>query len=370
MSIFIVLLFYYGIASIITIKKEYNFNENLAILFALIPAFVLIGFRGIDVGSDTWFYAHGFESIASHNTLLEAIKNSRYEVGFVFINFVCAKIGFSYNMLQILITFFICVSIGIFLKRYSLNVWVSSFVFYTLRYMLGPMNTVRMWIAIAILLFAIPYLQKQQLIRFFIIVLIACLFHSTALIFAVLYPLSKLKITKNKIVILISTALAIGYIGTPFFAWLTQKLNMYSGYLTSVYFVYDNNIAVYFTLAIDLCLLLFIFLEYRKDSENKSQEDAEIDLIPIENIIKIAILLIVAIDIVGLKNTIMNRISTYFGMFWIVGIPSALKRIDYRHNREVVWIVMGMLLSVQFLIVLIFRPGWNSVVPYHFFVNN
>ncbi len=369
MSIFIVILSYYGIASIITIKKEYNFNKNLAILFALIPAFVLIGFRGIDVGSDTWFYVHGFESIASHNTLTEAIQNSRYEVGFVFINFICAKIGFSYNMLQILITFFICVSIGIFLKRYSLNVWVSSFAFYTLRYMLGPMNTVRMWIAIAILLFSIPYLQKQKLIRFFMIVLIACLFHSTALVFAILYPLSKLKITKKKILILISIALAIGYVGTPFFVWLTQRLNMYSGYLTSVYFVYDNNIAVYFTLAIDLCLLLFIFLEYRKDSKNNLQEDAERDLIPIENIIKIAILLIVAIDIVGLKNTIMNRISTYFGMFWIVGIPSALKKINYRYNREIVWIIMGTLLAIQFLVVMIFRPEWNSVVPYHFFIN-
>lgn len=365
MSIFIVVLIYYGFGSILTLKQKSEINKNLTIALALLPMFILVGFRGINVGSDTWFYAHGFENIANQNSVLEAIANSRYETGFVVLNYIFAKIGFSYNMFQVTITFFLCISIGKFFKRYCSNVWVASFVFYTLRYMLGPMNTVRMWIAIAILLFSIPYLQRKRWIQFCIIIVIASLFHSTALIFLVLYPLCKMKITKKKIVLLYAIAITIGVMGTSFFAWLTKSINMYSGYLTSKYFVYDNNVAVFFNLAIDLCLVLFIFREYRKDLEINIERNEKV--IPLDNIIKVALLLIVAIDIVGLRNTIMNRISTYFGMFLVIAIPSAIKKINFRNNREIIWLGMGVLLALQFLVVMIFRPEWNSVVPYYFF---
>lgn len=365
MSIFIVVLIYYGIGSIFTLKQKYEVNKNLKIVLALLPMFILVGFRGINIGSDTWFYAHVFENIGSQDSLLKAIANSRYEIGFVVLNYIFAKVGFTYNMLQVTITFFICFSIGKFFKRYCVNVWIGSYVFYTLRYMLGPMNTVRMWIAIAILLFSIPYLQKQRPIQFFGIVVMASLFHSTALVFLVLYPLCKVRLTKRKIVLLYIIALVIGAMGTSFFAWLTKSINMYSGYLTSKYFVYDNNVAVFLNLAIDLCLVVFIFYEYRKELDEGIEKNTEIN--SLDNIIKVALLLIVAIDIVGLRNTIMNRISAYFGMFLVIAIPSAIKKINFKYNREIIWLGMGGLLALQFLVVMIFRPEWNSVVPYYFF---
>ena len=73
-----------------------------------------------------------------------------------------------------------------FIKRYSSNFLFGVFLYFTLGTFLLSMAAIKQTLAMAVLTLAIPYLEKKQWLRYFLVVFIAMLFHTYAMAFAVL----------------------------------------------------------------------------------------------------------------------------------------------------------------------------------------
>lgn len=332
--------------------------------FMLLPAFVITAFRDVSIGNDTYIYYYGFNKIAQTSTLSRAFEISRYEEGYVTLNYLFSHLGFSYYIMQICITLFIYVSIYNFIVKKSDNIAFSCFIFSALRMMFGPMNTVRMWLAIAILLYTIKYIENKKIIKFIFMIIMASFFHRTAIVFILLYPMCLIKDKLYYKIGIFIIAIIIEMIGINFFLYLTSKIGIYEGYLQSQYFVDINNTAVMLILIIDI-IFLALFEIYKNKYLNIDYGNTK-EKINIYYIAYAAMVLIVALDIIGLGNTIMGRISAYFQVFYLISIPHLIKKINGK-NAFLLQIAIIVFLVLQFYVVMIYRPQWNGVTPYAFF---
>ena len=152
---FSLLIFLYFVISIIEIFES-SISKRFLATIALFPAFFLTAFRDYSVGNDTVMYLFCYEKIAHANSFFEALSFDRMETGYVALSYFFSHIGLSFYQFQFVLALFIYASLYIFLVKYSKNIGISCLIFLTLRYMLGTMNVVRMYTAIAVLLYSIP----------------------------------------------------------------------------------------------------------------------------------------------------------------------------------------------------------------------
>ena len=112
------------------------------------------------------------------------------------------------------------------------------------------MNVIRMYCAIAILIYAIPCVLKRRLGAFLLVVVLASLFHKSSFIFIVLYPLCIRKYNRVEHGFIIFSSIIIAYLGASFFEWLTTSLDLYEGYVNEERFDNMNHTAVFLGLLI------------------------------------------------------------------------------------------------------------------------
>ncbi|MDD4376711.1 MAG: EpsG family protein [Eubacteriales bacterium] len=347
-------------------KKSTRLSKKTTTVLAILPLFFMTAFRHGSMGNDTANYINTFSYIAKFNSLTDAVNGSRMEAGYVALNYICSHLGMHYLGFQIVVTIIIYCAVFYILYRYSENVWFSMLIFLTLRYAIGPMNTVRNWLAIAVLLLSLRYLIENKLFKFFIAVGVASLFHTTAIIFLLIYPFSKLKLSKKRIAIIWSCAVVILIAGMSFFTRITNTLNRYNGYLTSDYFTEGGNIATLLTLALDLFLFMVLWWGYKKQEKiDNLFSDQVIARTDINKLWLYTSVFVVALDIIGLGNTIMSRVSCYFSVFYIVSIPNLIASLTM--NKRLIKFTVIVILVIQFFIIMLLRPQWNGVTPFMFY---
>ncbi|RIW36054.1 EpsG family protein [Bacillus salacetis] len=376
MALYIGLSIFYILVMLLEWMIGKRLNSKLSIIILLLPLFILAGFRATTVGNDTLNYYTTFLSVSQENLFSSTV--SRLEIGYIFLMRIIGNLGLSYLGFQIITTAFIFLSIGRFIYKYSLNPALSVFVFVTSRMFFGTMNISRQYIAIAILLYSIDFLKKREFTKFFIIVFLASLFHSSALVFLILYPIALVKLNKKRIILFIGVGTILSIIFDNVIQLVINLTNKYQGYLDSQYFNFEGNTAIYFQLAI--YFIFFIvgsYTGYWKSDYNNIKEINSNTInkrirksnnkgvtITNEMIWYVAALLTFIIGIVGLNSTIMDRIAMYFSVFYLAYIPSLITKIRSKHIRVIIinGIILGLFLS--FCIVMIYRPNWNTVFPY------
>lgn len=355
MEYYIILFILYFIIGLLEInnkvKPEYS---KIFALVSLFPLFVLTAFRDVSVGNDTIAYFHTYSILSHINSFKDMFLYSRMEPGYIFINYIFAMAGAEYIYMQIFISGFIYYSLFRFLSRYSVNIGLSCIIFLGMRMFCGPMNVVRMWIALAILLFALDYFIQSKIYKANILIIVAMTFHYSALIFLAL-NFTNSKLNTRNVIIIILTSIAIAVAGKSFFDVATGSIGLYQGYLDSKYFNYDDNIAIYLTLVIDIALTGLYFFLFKIEKIKYSK---------ILMIFAYLSIFSIGLDIIGLTNTIMNRISGYFYISWLVLIPIAVNYIKKIDIKLLVFCLVTLGFLSQFLVVMIYRPTWNGVVPY------
>jgi hypothetical protein len=102
--------------------------------------------------------------------------------------------GFSNYLLVFAIIAF--ATIALFMKsiyRDSENFWFSFFLFMAFGYYLQSFSSVRYYLAVAVALFAIPYILRKQWLPFILLVLLGATFHKSILVVIPLYFMATLK---------------------------------------------------------------------------------------------------------------------------------------------------------------------------------
>src|SRR5690625_3220579 len=375
------MLMYIGLAIFYTVcimfEKIYrkSINKKIWVFVLVTPLLILSALRAPTVGNDTFNYLRSYTTVSQESFFSHS--QSRLEIGYIYYMRVIAQLGFSYLGFQVITSTLTLFSVSRFIYKYSSSIAFSFYIFMTTRMFFGTMNISRQYLAMAILLFSVELIKKRKFIKFSFLVLIATSFHSTAIVFLIVYPLSKLKLNAMTTIKLI----VVGIFSGLFFDQIVQVFlsitGRYAGYLEGRYFNFEGNIAIYLSLIINFLFFVLAFStkywKYKDQDILKNQINTKSNLpkfkISNENIWYVFCLLTLILSIAGLNSTIIGRIESYFSIFFLAYIPSVLKSVKSRHLRVIVTLGVIVGLFASFVVVMVYRPNWTTVFPYQWYWN-
>lgn len=197
----IFLLFVYSILDEILIIKE--LDRRFLFFCAFSTVLLLTGFRG-NVEPD---YTH-YLNIFNNSGWSKYFTNDSVEVGYYFYNVLIKYLEFNFQFVifsMALVTIFLKFK---FFKEQSPRYLISFLLYYCSLFFLYDFIAIRQALAMSIFMFAIPYIVEKKMIKYFICIAIACLFHMSALILLPIYFLIRFKY--NNFLVLIVLLLCLG----------------------------------------------------------------------------------------------------------------------------------------------------------------
>lgn len=255
------------IFTLLSIKTKNVKLQKILRIVAILPFLLISAFR-YNVGIDTWKnYGPAFDSIANYGEHFDTWEFLliKYEVGFSLLMLLLANI-----CKHSVILFTVCsiVTIGftyISIYQQSKNTLFSIFLFFFSGAFLLSMNGMRNYMSLAIVLYAIKYIKDNKFWKYLFWIFLASLIHKTALLFLILYPLYKFKLSLKQIVILLVTSI----LSLPFIDKVIAFLLSRTSYID--YFIGDTGSVdpLYSMLLINSILLLLFLLNYKKCKEDK-----------------------------------------------------------------------------------------------------
>ncbi len=289
-------------------KNTYSYKVVYILIVLLLIAFA--GFRG-ELGTDYVLYSRLYSGIKSSTITLKSIEPAYLIIG---------KLAPSFNYF-LLICAALAVSIkGLYFYKYSEYTFVTLLIYYSFTFIQYDMGTIRQGIAIAITLSSIDYIEKKDKKQFLIRIVIAILFHYSAFIFLIAYPLSNIRIKKNNMYLISIVCVALAF--TNFWriiAFVLNSLSIFGLDKYSWYFMNEEYRATTFEL-MDLqrlCILIF-FVCFISNSNPSRKETIFINLYFVSTVLYYSFRSFSALS---------NRGAFYFTMFDIFLFPCVLKRV-------------------------------------------
>lgn len=183
------IIFYIAVILISVFFMHYAVKLNSKVLLIVLILIIssVIGFR-YQVGRDYWSYASAYEIITSKPTLVEAHKWYSIEESFFLISFLTKIWGGTFQSVLLiygfLTTFFFLMGIWYFRKDIRVE-W--AILYYSTTLFFGSFNTIRQYLAMAIIFYAFRYVIEKKPIRYCVYVLLAMFFHTSAFIAILVY---------------------------------------------------------------------------------------------------------------------------------------------------------------------------------------
>lgn len=360
MCIYIVLLVYIIALSIaMKMKNQYENTKKTYLFLCFLPLTLIACLRSTSVGIDTLQFTNAFDRIA-----LMTPKNFellRYEYGFIWLCWLLSKLFSNSQILIITTSLFINYSVAKFIEKNSENVYLSTILFVTANFYFCYMNIMRQALAISILLFGFEYLKKEKYIKYLIFVLLASLFHTSAILAGSFIFFRKFKFNRKFIIISILIAVLAFAFGRQFFALLSGLSPRLAEYANSS-FATEN----YFGSLLDFLVYAFIFLfgavilllNDRDVFKNKNN-----NLNILVGLMGAAVVFYALV----MKVIIFNRFTHYFSIFSIIWISNCLMKVKNAKDRFYLSIIVSVLFIIYWLVIMIYRPKWYGVIPYELF---
>ncbi len=330
-------------------------GQRVGFWICLVFLMVLAALRGSTVGNDTEEYIDLFRTIQ-----YDSYAELRYEIGYIWLNRLLVLIWDNPQIIIIVSSIFIFYSYGRFICKYSNMPWLSLFIFFTFGFYGFAVSGIRQSLAIAILLFSYKFIIERKFIKYLVLVVTACLFHGSALLFLPAYLTNRMQLSRQNIlmIFLFGLILMIGLSGVTNIVF--QYFNSYESYANGIYGG-DVRIASVFYVIVSL---LIILLSYRtlKRSNSRNTEAYKIN-----GNITLLVCIAAALYIISLKLNIFDRVAMYYNVFAIIVLPNSISRIKSVNIRQLVIITVILFFFLYNAAVILFRPEWNSVFPYSFF---
>lgn len=214
MSIYLLNCFITTILGLLMQHKGYRRNDknmNLMFLFFILLIFwsIISAYRGINVGSDTNGYIYFYNQLGKSNITLLEYLNSEGEILFNLVEYVCCRIsGGNWVFFSFIISIITYIPFLYVVKKEKHIAIVLLLYIFSMSYYFG-FNAMRQAVAVSICFFAYKiFFQKKFYIRYFVFILIAFGFHSTAIYVIPFHIISNLSI-KSKLLWFILVLLLI-----------------------------------------------------------------------------------------------------------------------------------------------------------------
>lgn len=325
MIIYILLVIYLYLASL--------WKNKIIFFLSFLILFVICGFRDYSVGTDTANYLLNYE------------LNSHFENEYLFqliINFLL-KNGIDYRYLLYISSMLTLIPIFYVAYKRNENFNQTILLYVLLSFYLLSFNIIRQCIAVSIVFLGIYYFEKSQVKKFLFCIVIASLFHFSAIFSLFILLLNKIKLKVSSVYIF--SILMFTYI-SPLVFNFTDVISFFFNFFNIGGYDIYIGLANKEILSINRFLLnVFICLIYHnlKDKNNLH--------------FKIVLFGIIMLNIFP-SNSIIGRISFYFM------ISQIFLYVDLINKKTNMYILIILYSVVLFSFNLYLNNG--QVVPYKF----
>lgn len=354
----IFLLFY---ASISYFINKTNASRITFISLTTIHLIIVSGLRSINVGADTLVYREVFNSLKNVPLNETFSVYRKFEHGYQLLTYFFSNVFGSFNLYLFFISVFIYVVLGYIIYKFSLNPFFSYVLYIVLGLFDFNLSGLRQSLAMSIVLFSIVFLLNRKFIRFFLTILAASLFHKTALIFIVIYPLiySPLNNLYKKLYsVILLFLLLFGYKITEILITFFQE-----GYMS---YVSGFNITKRFLIFFGLLVISWLIKYFKVNNKNNHLFDV---LVIINSVT-------VLLELIGGFSYLFTRLNMFNSQFIILLFPLIvdnllsyiLPQFNYTTAKNI------KLFSLFFFITLIFiyynnylGANPHNILPYTFY---
>jgi len=335
--------------------KIKNPKKTFCILIFIIFSLIQ-GLRSFNIGNDTSNYVKFFEiSKGMSVTDIIFMKQWSIEPGYGLLMKICASINFTPQMFLLVVAIIINGGLMYFIYRYSDNPLISVIIFMGVEFFTLSFTALRQMIAVIILLNSYKYIEKENLIKFVFMVILATTFHKTAIIFLLIYLFRNIKINLKTVFIGIGIFFVTHLIAIPILSFITEKI------FTQAYLINQEGGGIIQALVILSYLLLGFFI----------YKDLIIREEGTKNIMIIFMYISFLIQTLACRINMVNRLMWYFYIFIIIYLPNMKKDISTNRslkikNKEIKvsiiysWMIIGLSLA-QYVF---FSIDMYNVVPY------
>lgn len=329
----IILLFVYAL-----IFKLSNLNKKGRSILIFVVMFVQLMFlytlKDHSIFNDLWLYLEGFQN-SKEVGWIELYKIQDYnsyltfELGWRYYTKLISSLSNNELIFTFLTGSFIIYSYFNFIKKYSLVHWFSIFLFISIVFY-NSMFVLRQNLAIAICLFAIPYIIDRKLWKFLFVVGIAFLFHKTAFVFLGLYFIYPLKINYKFYIYLLAFFIIIKFVSLTILQFTVD-----AGF--SADYLLEESRANITPFLISLSLVLFTgFILYPFKKIDKHEKLF---------FMMLCILMVFDLSRMDLFGTI-GRLGKYLFPATIILIPNITEKINNPTFRVLIVILIIVLFSI------------------------
>ena len=307
-------------------KDKKRLIKRFCILIS-IQLILILGLREITIGTDLVNYIPFYEKCIKFKELV--FLSSRFEVGYILLNIVIGGISGNSYVFLFIVAAISLIPIGYIVYKYSKKPFLSFIIYLAFDFYSFLFSGLRQGIAFGITFFSYKYIRERKPIKFIICIVIASLFHKSAIIFLPAYWLAKIKMSKKSIIIFVATFIIT-------FLFRSQIMGIFIKLFSEDYSIVKTNSFTYLFCAI--ITLVFGIVFYKQMIKNNKYSSQYF----------IFIMMSVIFLIFTSVGTNMLRISNYYYLFIILFLPEVLDSIEDKKTELLIEYIMFIALIIVF----------------------
>lgn len=355
--IYLIILIALGGLAILDYKYKYKYSD---IIFYLTMTFMLlfIGLR-YQVGHDWDMYFQIHKIDTWHLTNGDFIEPT-FTLISKFTKLLSNNDIVSFQILIFIYALISIIAYGYIIKKYSSNRMLSIFILFPMYMLNTNFGQIRYGIALALFIISIEFIINRDLKKYLMVVLIATLFHFTAIVAIPLYFLINLNISYKYKISILAGAIILGTLINPLdLIKIINDNTLNLVYINDKIAIYKQNEGDLFSMYFIMMLALYLFSSYIYNKINIKN-----DLIKVS--IEMLFWGIIFYCITNRLDILAFRGSSYYFIFEILLIPalmSILNKQKYLFKYRNVLVVYTVIVAFYRLIITVFY--WLDVfAPY------
>lgn len=303
--------------------------KNRLFVLALIPYFLLMAFKSSSVGTDTLPYCQSFEAMANYgfsNFLkFEEYGYERIEYGYKFYIWLLSRISSDGQILLIMTSIVNTSAIYVFIKKNATNWSLALFFFVSLGFFQFAMSGIRQTLAISFFLFGYEYLKDRQLIKFSLVVILAMLFHKSAIFFLPAYFMAGMKLDGKNITMALVATFVSYFMAGDLFLTAADVLEYDYGIEST------GNGYIFFVIVLLITLLSIILKKHLIAAKGTTSISLKLNLISL------------ALWTMRLVSRTAERITLYYMPYTYITVEQIIS--SRKKGERTIWLIVSIILS-------------------------
>lgn len=309
--------------------------------------FLYASLRAHNLQPDIPIYVNYFNKYATYDyqEITMIFSGTAKDPTFHFVGWLFSKVFIN---VQWWLAFIAGISLAVFCYLFykeSKNPILSVIGLISLGYFEFTLSGLRQAVALSFTMLSFFSIKNKRPIKFIILVLLASLFHRTALIFLITYPIANSKMNKMHFIVA-TVVIALFIFGQSFIRNFMQEYledTQYEGYINRTVNLTVSGLVIQ--------LVIFIFCLYYYPAVSKNYKSANI----LYNMSYLGVLF----QIFSSMIAEMFRVSMYFSVFNLILIPMVISVESDSKLKRLLNFVIG--------VIFIFYIVWTGIPKYSFF---